>query len=177
MVRHSKNFLLVHRIAHYYIKCFDFVPYFRSDRDGEKKSEDYKPYAFRESTGRYVAAINSTAFYFYWQVFFDGFKAGKACVESFPFGGVDSNPSCYARLEQKSISLMADMQKNATRLQARYATSGNVEYDQFSPRRSKELIDEIDQILAHHYGLTDAELDLIINYDVKFRSSESDDDE
>ena len=177
MVRHSKNSLLVHRIAHYYIKCFDFVPYFRSDRDGEKKSEDYKHYAFRESTGRYIAAINSTAFYFYWLVFFDGFKAGKACVENFPFGGVDSTPPCYARLEQKSISLMADMQKNATRLQARYATSGNVEYDQFSPRKSKELIDDIDQILAHHYGLTDAELDLVINYDVKFRSSESDEEE
>ena len=34
----------VHRIAHYYIKCFDFVPYFANERDGVKKSEDYKPY-------------------------------------------------------------------------------------------------------------------------------------
>jgi hypothetical protein len=78
--------LYVHRIAHYYIKCFDFVPYFKSDRDGQKKSEDYKEYRFTAPIHPYVALINSSTFYFYWQVFYDGFKAGKQCIESFPCG-------------------------------------------------------------------------------------------
>jgi len=34
---------------------------------------------------------------------------------------------------------------------------------------SKPIIDEIDRALAHHYGLSDEELDFIINYDVKYR--------
>jgi hypothetical protein len=80
----SSQPILVHRIAHYYIKCFDFVPHFKSERDGVKKSEDYKEYLFNRPVEQYVAAINSTTFYFYWQVFFDAFKAGKLCVESFP---------------------------------------------------------------------------------------------
>ncbi|MBQ1883490.1 MAG: hypothetical protein II165_00590 [Bacteroidales bacterium] len=37
------------------------------------------------------------------------------------------------------------------------------------PSLSKPLIDEIDKILATHYGFTDEELDFIINYDIKYR--------
>lgn len=34
---------------------------------------------------------------------------------------------------------------------------------------SKPIIDEIDRVLANYYGLTDEELDFIINYDIKYR--------
>jgi hypothetical protein len=34
----------VHRIPYNYIKAFDFIPYFWNEKDGQKKSEDYKPY-------------------------------------------------------------------------------------------------------------------------------------
>ena len=37
------------------------------------------------------------------------------------------------------------------------------------PRLSKPIIDEIDRVLARHYGFTDEELDFIINYDIKYR--------
>lgn len=30
------------------------------------------------------------------------------------------------------------------------------------------IIDEIDTVLAKHYGFTDEELDFIINYDIKY---------
>ena len=33
----------------------------------------------------------------------------------------------------------------------------------------KPIIDEIDKVLAKHYGFTDEELDFIINYDIKYR--------
>ena len=39
----------------------------------------------------------------------------------------------------------------------------------FEPRKSKPIIDEIDKILAVHYGFTEEELDFIINYDIKYR--------
>lgn len=37
------------------------------------------------------------------------------------------------------------------------------------PKLSKSIIDEIDTVLAEHYGFTDEELDFIINYDIKYR--------
>jgi hypothetical protein len=39
----------------------------------------------------------------------------------------------------------------------------------FNPRLSKIYVDEIDKILAQHYGFTEEELDFIINYDIKYR--------
>lgn len=35
--------------------------------------------------------------------------------------------------------------------------------------KSKPIIDEIDKLLAKHYGFTEEELDFIINYDIKYR--------
>ena len=37
------------------------------------------------------------------------------------------------------------------------------------PKHSKPIIDEIDCVLAKHYGFSDEELDFIINYDIKYR--------
>ena len=42
---------------------------------------------------------------------------------------------------------------------------------------SKSIIDEIDKVLAKHYGLTEEELDFIINYDIKYRMGSDDDEE
>jgi hypothetical protein len=50
-----------------------------------------------------------------------------------------------------------------------YVTSGRVEYDEFYMKLSKPIIDEIDKVLAKHYGFTEEELDFIINYDIKYR--------
>ena len=39
----------------------------------------------------------------------------------------------------------------------------------YNKKLSKPIIDEIDKVLANHYGFTDEELDFIINYDIKYR--------
>ena len=72
---------------------------------------------------------------------------------------------------------MKDIKRNSRRLEARYTATGEVEYDQFYPRKSKPIIDEIDCVLAKHYGFTDEELDFIINYDIKYRMGRDSGDE
>ena len=47
--------------------------------------------------------------------------------------------------------------------------TGEVKYREFAPSKSKPIIDEIDKVLAKHYGFTEEELDFIINYDIKYR--------
>jgi hypothetical protein len=44
-----------------------------------------------------------------------------------------------------------------------------VEFQEFYPSKSKPILDEIDKVLATHYGFTEEELDFIINYDIKYR--------
>ena len=36
-------------------------------------------------------------------------------------------------------------------------------------KTSSLIIDDIDRLLARHYGFTEEELDFIINYDTKYR--------
>jgi hypothetical protein len=56
---------------------------------------------------------------------------------------------------------------------ASYKVGGTVRYQRFSPASSKPIIDEVDHVLAEYYGLTDEELDFIINYDIKYRMGRS----
>lgn len=71
---------------------------------------------------------------------------------------------------------MKDLDKNSIMQQARYQT-GDVEFQQFFPQKSKEIIDEIDIALAEYYGLNEKEIEFILNYDVKFRMGKELEDE
>jgi hypothetical protein len=56
--------------------------------------------------------------------------------------------------------------KMLTRIQEK---TGKTQTQSFKLSKSKPIIDEIDKILAKHYGFTEEELDFIINYDIKYR--------
>jgi hypothetical protein len=45
------------------------------------------------------------------------------------------------------------------------------------PKASKPIIDEIDVALASYYGFCTEELDFIINYDIKYRLGQDDEEE
>lgn len=64
---------------------------------------------------------------------------------------------------------MKDLEKKSQIKNAHYKSTGFVEYQEFYPKLSKFIIDEIDKSLAHENGFTDEELDFIINYDIKYR--------
>lgn len=64
---------------------------------------------------------------------------------------------------------MENFNQYKTRKETRYKTTGKVIYDEFNQKPSKPIVDEIDRVLAKHYGFTDEELYFIINYDIKYR--------
>ena len=64
------------------------------------------------------------------------------------------------------------MQDNSVVQTRNYSARGRsftMEKQYFYIKKSKPIIDEIDKVLAAHYGFTDEELDFIINYDIKYR--------
>ena len=163
--------IYVHRIPYNYVKAVNFVPYFRNETTGKKKSDDYKPYclASRQLNLAALSMINSNLFFFLWYSFFEGYHCGKHEITSFPFGLSRMNEGLRTKLELLADRLMVDIERNSTRKSAQYKATGRITYQEFYPSRSKPIIDKIDRVLAKHYGFTDEELDFIINYDIKYR--------
>lgn len=46
------------------------------------------------------------------------------------------------------------------------------EYQKFNPKKSKDIVDEIDNIIHKYYNLNIEELNYIKNYDIKYRLGE-----
>jgi hypothetical protein len=88
----------------------------------------------------------------------------KREIENFPVDLETLSSEISKKLSITSLTLMKDIiaksslnQIGALKIQCTY------------PKKSKPIIDEIDKILAKHYGFTEEELDFIINYDIKYR--------
>ena len=64
---------------------------------------------------------------------------------------------------------MKDLQENAKKKKISTQGGDSISYCEYYASKSKPIIDEIDRVLAEHYGFTDEELDFIINYDIKYR--------
>lgn len=67
-----------------------------------------------------------------------------------------------------SNNLESDIKLNSF-IATRNTKHDDIELESFKIKLSKHVIDEIDKILAKHYGFTEEELDFIINYDIKYR--------
>jgi hypothetical protein len=167
----SNIVLYIHRVITMFVKCFDFVPYFCNDTDGVKKSEDYKPFKFKTDELAHVAlaVLNSSTFFYWFTCLGDCFHCGKDYVHSFPISLDQISRDNAQQLDSLGKQLMHDVKLHSVRKIAQSEKSGRVEYDEFWPRYSKGILDQIDAVLAHHYGFTNEELDYILNYDIKFR--------
>ena len=170
----------VHRISRYYIKATNFVPYFRSDRDGEKRSDDFKLYRAANALDAAVAtlALNTSLFYWFWRVLYDGYHCGKENISEFAsfaqISGLDVD-SVNSMLTQ----LMTSFQANAIRKSTVYKGSGIVEYDEFKISKSRDALDSIDAYLLSKLGISPVQMDFISSYDIKYRlgqSAEGEDD-
>ncbi|MGE3152020.1 MAG: DNA methyltransferase [Nitrospiraceae bacterium] len=157
-----------HRSPVFWIRSMDFEPYFKSAVK-ERSTDHLKDlYLKREEHAKRLGAIlNSTLFYFWFTSQGNCRNIAGPDIENFPIG--DLNSPALKHLEPLFNKLMKDLQRHSRRRIYNYEASGQVEYDEFYPDRSKPIIDEIDRVLAKHYGFTDEELDFIINYDGKYR--------
>ena len=89
--------------------------------------------------------------------------------------------SAADELARLSKDLMKELKQNSITKQMKFKHD-NLTVQCILPKGSKHTLDEIDTVLAKHYGFTEEELDFIINYDIKYRmglsgGSEGDADE
>lgn len=163
--------LFYHRIARHFMKAFLDAPFFRNERDGERKSDDYKLIAFQgEPLAKLIRSfLVSSSYYFYYIALSDAYHCGRDLVLAFPVGADTLGPEAASDLRAAGTRYDKDLRKHSVRRRIRYKATGWIEYDEFYPRESKGILDGIDTLLAQHYGFTEDELDFVINYDIKYR--------
>ena len=99
----------------------------------------------------------------------DAYHCGRELVLSFPAGINNLTKADWDKLISIGDRYEKDLVKNSVRRRIKYKKTGWIEYDEFYPRLSKFIADEIDLILARHYKFSDDEVDFTINYDIKYR--------
>jgi hypothetical protein len=76
-----------------------------------------------------------------------------------------------------SKELVTSLAKHATRKTIRTKQGHTIEYDEMKALLSKDAINKIDVALGKCYGLMEEEIDFIINYDIKYRMGQTNEDE
>ncbi len=155
----------------YFLQVLDFQPEVRDGEGNLRPPSEFKQLFFRDEThaGAVLCCLNSSLFYWFITVFSDCRHVNKREVEAFP---VDLptmvGSGAGERLKTLARKLMKELQIGAETRNMRFAHD-RLTVQCIIPRKSKEVLDEIDRELAQHYGFTDDELDFIVNYDIKYR--------
>ncbi|WP_278833225.1 Eco57I restriction-modification methylase domain-containing protein [Porphyromonas cangingivalis] len=162
------NTIYVHRIINNFIKAIDFEPYFKKSDGVVTHSPDFKEICVDPKYEKLIIGIlNSNLFYWYWRIHGDGFHCGFKDIEKMPFS---INQFQHSQTLNSIVDLLIkDLDKNSKIKVRRQTSTGDITLQTFFVGESKPIIDEIDKVLAEHYGFTEEELDFIINYDIKYR--------
>ncbi|OQA94640.1 MAG: putative type I restriction enzymeP M protein [Chloroflexi bacterium ADurb.Bin222] len=163
-----------HSVARYWIKAYNFIPFFQRQGEEPGISTTLKTVRLRNRTAtlRFLCLLNSSLFYYWWLAHSDEFHVLES--EVFSFGVPDENAPWPPddQLETLVNNLMESYKSNAVRRSLRVRGGGVVLYDEFRPRRSLREIYAIDDAIAPLYSLTPEELEFLKTYDLEFRTDE-----
>lgn len=139
----------------YWPKCF-------TER---QTSSEYRHFRVNDELTRktIVAIFSSTLYFWFWELVSDAWHITSKELGNFFFNMNDMSTEDKERLSSLCDALAEDLENKKV-----FVGTKQTEYEYYH-RLSKPIIDEIDRVLAKHYGFTDEELDFIINYDIKYR--------
>ena len=152
-----------------FVQILDFVPVIYDAAGELRKPSELKEIRFDSQVdrGAVLAFLNSTLFYWLVTLFSDCRNLNKREMEMTRLNLDDEDG--VRRLASIAEELMDDIQNHSEMSTINYRNRGSLTIQSTYPRLSKAIIDEIDHVLADHYGFTDEEVDFIVNYDIKYR--------
>ncbi|MBU1717410.1 MAG: Eco57I restriction-modification methylase domain-containing protein, partial [Proteobacteria bacterium] len=159
-------FIYYQEATNYWMKASIRVPFYK--KNGKIGSPAHGRFLYFEKekiTSGALALLNSSLFYLWYITYSDGFHLSDLIVKRFP---VDENLLQNELLIKAGRELERDIKNNAV-ITTRNTKKDDIEIETFKLSQSKPLIDQIDCLIAQHYGFTHEELDFIINYDIKYR--------
>ncbi len=117
------------------------------------------------SAGIHCSLI-STTFFMYWELVSNCRDLNPSDIHFFGMPDAVCNDKRFLAL---SNAVEKDCFTKSKIIKMNNKQTGLVEVQSLTTAQSKPIIDEIDKILAEHFGFTEEELDYIINYDIKYR--------
>lgn len=151
-----------------YWKVFtDFAPYFKLNGIEGSSSRETKFYARRtDETNAIIACLSSNLFWYWYSLTSNLRDLNPTDIFHFcvPELAVQSK-----EIQDQGKKYIKDIDINSQPLIREQKNKGTTETQSFIISKSKPIIDQIDCLLAQHYGFTHEELDFIINYDIKYR--------
>ena len=162
----SDHTLYYQEACRYWVKACRGYPFFR--RNGERMAPPHGrtvTFDSREACAFAACLVNSTLFYWFYSGFSDCEHINDSFIRSFKV------PDVWSKDDWVSIerSLAQSLKAHSRRKTINTKQGHKIEYDELDASTSKILLDDIDSTLARLYGLTEEELDFIINYDIKYR--------
>ena len=155
----------------YFLQILDFEPEVLDGNGQLRPPSEFKTIRFPDAAMETSAlcCLNSSLFYWFVTAFSDCRHLNKREVDAFPID-LDRLASSDVgdRLTEVHADLMSDFREHSEHRNMKFAHD-ILTVQCIIPKFSKPIIDEIDRVLAKHYGFTDEELDFIINYDIKYR--------
>ena len=167
-MRRSAHLIYYRTTGGLYWKVFtDFAPEFKCNgRRGHSSRETTMSVAESAYVKSGIAILSSNLYWWWYTITSNLRDLNPSDIQGFPVpeGALDDR-----QVEMLGARYLRDLQKNSTMLIRQQKQTGLTETQSFKIQKSKRIIDQIDHVLAHHYGLTSEELDFIINYDIKYR--------
>lgn len=151
----------------YFLAFLDFVPEIRDLKSGKlKEPSELKDIRTNSQVSMYaiLAALSSSTFFWFWNVLSDCRNLNKRDLLAFPFDLDRAIEVTNGKLPELGKRYIQELRKNSMTMQ-----KSGLQIQTFDYSLSKPIVDEIDGVLAKHYGFTEEELDFIINYDIKYR--------
>jgi hypothetical protein len=144
-----------------------WITFLNSEFESESLSNKEACFQGAYKSKVFTAVLNSNLFWWYYSISFDQFNFKDYMI----FGFRCKYPQSV--IEQQLVALSEKLEQELLRNASRYViesrTRGSNETVTYNKYLSKQTMDEIDKVLAKHYGFTEEELDFVINYDIKYR--------
>lgn len=151
-----------------YWKVFtDFAPRFvLNGKEGHSSRETWIDVRTKEDAKRIVGVLSSNLFWWWYTVTSNVRDLNPSDILNFRLPETIMTDNSILEVSEQYQN---DICQNSTMLVRFQKKTGKTETQSFTISKSKPIIDKIDELLAKHYGLTEEELDFIINYDIKYR--------
>ncbi|MFA7408002.1 MAG: DNA methyltransferase [Anaerolineaceae bacterium] len=161
-----------HSVAMYWIKAYDFLPYFKREHELNKSmSSKLKAVHFSNTFDKdlFILIINSSLFYYWWIAQGDEFDVRVSEIIDFGLLGYDGFKSNQRIVSELVLELMTDYKKHSE-IKSTSLGGSRCFYQEFYPRQSRHIINQIDDFIAPIYGLTDTQNQFLKEYDLIWRT-------